>query len=272
MRLLILGAGGFIGTHLVRNAVEQGHEVIALCRSGHVDGFVGPTYTWELDQSVPAVLFDKVDCVIHLAHDFNGEIGARMTQKATIEHVKHAREAGVRKQIFFSSYSAGAHATSLYGRAKFAVEEALSGYADIVIVRPGLVLGNGGLYGRIVRVARSFLLLPLPDGGRGLLPVIDIARLCRETLALSKYTKEVGEVNLFYPRLRTLRELVLQAASESGRCPWILNVPSVVITAFLRVAAFIHLPLPVNVDNFKGFLANQEAKHLSAVEEEKVSS
>lgn len=268
MRLLILGAAGFIGSHLARHAVALGHEVIALCRSGQMRGFSGLTLKWELGEPVPAAALDQVDCAIHLAHDFGGEIGARMTQRATPACVAQLRAVGVARQMFFSSYSAGIHAASIYGRTKFAIEQALAAQGDVVIVRPGLVLGNGGLYGRIVRVARRFPVVPLPDGGRGLVPVITVEHLCRETLVLAEGAVAQREANLFYPRLRSLRQLVLDAAAEAGRHPWVLPVPSVPIIAGLRLAAFLHLPMPVSADNLQGFLANQQAQHVSTLEEE----
>lgn len=269
MRILILGAAGFIGSHLVRQTAAQGHEVVALCRSGRVDGFAGRTLTWALGQPIPAAALDNVDCTVHLAHDFGGEAGARLTQEATLACIAQLRAAGVRRQLFFSSYSAGPHAASIYGRTKFAIEQRLAECADVVIVRPGLVLGDGGLYGRIRKWARRLPLMPLPDGGRGLVPVVTVERLCRETLELTSAAVPPREANLFEPCLRSLRQLVLDAAAEIGRHPWVLPVPAVLVIAGLRLAALLHLSLPVNADNLSGFLANQQAQHISTMQEEK---
>lgn len=269
MRLLILGAAGFIGSHLVREAVAQGHEVVALCRSGGVEGFAGRTVSWALGQAVPVEELDNVDCAVHLAHDFSGDAGARLTREATLACVAQLRKAGVQRQLFFSSYSAGRHASSIYGRTKFAIEEGLAECADVITVRPGLVLGDSGLYGRIRKWARRLPLIPLPDGGDGLVPIIAVERLCRETLGLAAVVKLPREANLFEPRLRSLRQLVLDAAAEVGRHPLVLPVPSSLVIAVLRLAAILHLPLPVNADNLRGFLANQQAQHISTISENK---
>lgn len=268
MRILIFGAAGFIGSHLARHAAEQGHDVIALCRSGKVPGFAGTTIAWALGEPVPESALKGADCAIHLAHDFNGEPGARLTEMATLACVVQLRSAGVARQLFFSSYSAGEHAESLYGRTKLAIEQVMTQYADITIVRPGLVLGDGGLYGRIRKWSRLLPLIPLPDGGLGRVPVVEIARLCRETLALASLDVPAREANLFELQLKSLRQLVLEAASDAGRRPWLLTVPSNLVIAGLKLAAFLHVPLPVNADNLSGFLANQQASHLSTMKEE----
>ena len=270
MRILILGAAGFIGSHLSCYAAEQGHDVVALCRSGKVAGFAGPTFGWALGEPVPESALRGVSCSIHLAHDFNGERGAHLTELATLECIADLRAKGVAKQIFFSSYSAGEHAESLYGRTKLAIERGVKPYPDVTIVRPGLVLGDGGLFGRIRRLSRSAPLIPLPDAGRGLLPVITIERLCRETIMLACSAAPLREANLFEPRLKSLRELVLEAAAEAGRHPWLLSVPSTLVLALLDLADVLHVRLPVNSDNLRGFLANQQASHLSTMQENKL--
>jgi uncharacterized protein YbjT (DUF2867 family) len=270
MRLLILGAAGFIGSHLVRYAVARGHTAIALCRSGKVDGFLGPTFKWELGQLVPEPAYERVDCALHLAHDFDGEDGADLTRDATLACVDQLRAVGVDRQLFFSSYSAGTHAVSTYGRTKFVIEQAIKGYSDVVVVRPGLVLGDGGLYGRIQKWAQRLPLIPLPDGGDGLVPIISIDRLCRETLVLASQTAPPFEANLFEPRYWRLRQVVLTAAAEVGRRPWVLPVPSALILGGLQLADLLHLHLPVTADNLKGFLANHQSQHSSTLTEDSI--
>jgi uncharacterized protein YbjT (DUF2867 family) len=268
MRILILGAAGFIGANLARAARTRGVEVVALCRSGQMADFDGSCHTWAFGQTIPARALDGVNVVFHLAHDFQGVEGADLTRRATLACIEQARAAGIPRQFFFSSYSAGPHATSLYGRTKFAIEQALAGAMDVTIVRPGLVLGNGGIYGRIRHWARRLPILPLPDGGAGVVPVIEIGRLCHGCLDWAARVEAPIELNLFEARLKSLRQLVLDAAAEVGRAPLILPVPARLVSFGLRLAGWLRLPMPVNVDNLEGFLANQSAGHRATTMED----
>lgn len=265
MRILIFGAAGFIGAHLVRYIASQGHEVVALCRSGAVEGFNGKCVKWAFGAPLSPATLAGVDCAIHLAHDFSGADGARLTLDETLANVARLRSVGVGRQIFFSSYSAGEHASSLYGQTKYELENRLAPGADVIIVRPGLVLGAGGIYGRIRHWAMRLPVIPLPDGGRGRVPVIELARLCRETLLVAEAAAPGREFNLFEKEPRSLRQLVLEAAAEAGRKPWIVPVPATMIALGLRIASALRLPLPVNADNLEGFMANQSANHLSTL-------
>jgi nucleoside-diphosphate-sugar epimerase len=265
MRILIFGASGFIGAYLARYAASKKHEVVTLSRSGHIAGFTGECLKWKFGEPLDTSVIEGISCAIHLAHDFNGTEGAHITLQETLANVSRLRAAGVRRQIFFSSYSAGVHATSLYGRTKLAIENSLAGVDGIVIVRPGLVLGDGGVYGRISKWARLLPVIPLPDSGYGKVPVIGVEHLCQETLNIAEAVSPNRECNLFERDTRSLRQLVLDAASESGNKPWILPLPGSLIVRSLRIATALRLPLPVNADNLEGFIANQAANHISSL-------
>jgi uncharacterized protein YbjT (DUF2867 family) len=261
VRLLIIGAGSFIGAHLVQAATAHGHEVIALSRSGRHPQSVSKSIHWAFGEPLPPEASDDVGCAVHLAHDFDGENGARRTIESTLAVVTQLRLSGVPRQLFFSSYSGGEHATSLYGKTKLAIERALKGHEDIVIARPGLVIGEGGIYGRIRKWAQRFPVVPLPDGGQGKIPVIRIDDLCERTMLLANMTAPPREANLCEPELKSLRELVQDAAEETGRRPLVLPVPSGLFLYLLTLAGRLRIPLPVNADNLMGFLGNQGAQH-----------
>ena len=107
MRILIIGAGGFIGSQLVSAAAAQELEVLALSRSGKVlhPGETG--FAWSFGQPLPAPVLTNLDCAVHLAHDFEGAEGARRTIDSTLAAARQLHDAGTRRQLFFSSYSAG---------------------------------------------------------------------------------------------------------------------------------------------------------------------
>lgn len=266
MRLLIIGAAGFIGTHLTAAAAAQNIEVIAISQAGGPIEGAKEAYAWSFGQPIPESACKDVSCVIYLAHDFHGEAGASRTVKCTLAIASQLQAAGIRRHLFFSSFSAGEHASSLYGRTKFEIEQGLAGQEGMGIIRPGLVLGEGGIYGRIRRWARWLPIVPLPDGGRGKVPVIEIKRLCDLTLKLALNAAPVAEANLFERESKSLRDLVLDAAAEVGHRPWILPIPAPLLIGTLTLAARLHLPLPVNADNLDGFMANQSAQHVSTLE------
>jgi uncharacterized protein YbjT (DUF2867 family) len=267
MRILITGSTGFIGAHLVREAVSRGHTVVALSRSGAQSGDGIAARRWQLGEPLPLVAGETIDAAIHLAHDFNGEAGAELTRASTLAAALQLAGAGVQRQLFYSSYSASPQAVSLYGRTKQAIESALLAQGGVTVVRPGLVMGDGGIYARIAKVARIFPLVPLPDGGRGLVPVIGIERLCRETLALCEAGTFVPQANLFEPQLISLGDMVRNVAAAQGRRLRIIPVPATLFLAALDAVGFLRIKLPVNADNLRGFLANQASLHTSTLEQ-----
>jgi uncharacterized protein YbjT (DUF2867 family) len=266
MRILVIGSTGFIGSHLVCAAVARHMDVVTLARQGGSCHAGVRGYPWALGQAVPQVALAGVDCAIHLAHDFDGAPGAQLTLASTAAIAAQLQAAGVPRQLFFSSYSSGEHASSIYGCTKFAIEKAIEYIPGVVIVRPGLVFGNGGLYGRIRKWARVLPVVPLPDGGRGTVPVIDIEKLCDLSLDLALSSVVPKEANLFEVELKSLRQLVLDAAAQCQRKPWILPIPACLLTAVLLLAARLHIRLPVNADNLAGFMSNQSATHTSTLD------
>ncbi|MBC6448001.1 NAD-dependent epimerase/dehydratase family protein [Actinokineospora xionganensis] len=133
--VLITGAGGFIGGHLVRALLDQGKSVRAVdVKPIHEwDQYHSEAENWRLDLSLPAdchVAVDGVDTVYNLAADMGG-IGFIENNKAecmlsvliSTHMLVAARDAGVER--FFYSSSACVYAADKQGRPDdpFLVEE-----------------------------------------------------------------------------------------------------------------------------------------------------
>lgn len=261
LQIIITGASGFIGAHLVSGAGKLGLTILTLSRRGATLAGGARAAAWSLGEPLPSDALQPADWVIHLAHDFGGEESASKTIEGTMDAMAAFRAAGVRRQMFFSSLSAHPNATSLYGRTKFAIEKRIESSPDVVIVRPGLVLGEGGIYGRIRQWVRRWPFAPLPDGGRGAVHAIEIEKLCRQVLFILTQKSECREFNLFDARARRLRDLVQEEAAKNGRRVVIIPIPSRLLLFALALGEGLKLPLPVNADNLSGFLANQSNVH-----------
>jgi len=130
MRILVTGAGGFIGSHLRPALAAAGHEL----------------------RTAP----EGCDAVVHLANIAHTSASPaelhRVNVEGTIAQARAALAAGVRRFIYLSSIKA-AQPEDAYGRAKSIAEQALLQMEGLeaVILRPPLVYGP--------RVRANFLAL-----------------------------------------------------------------------------------------------------------------
>jgi UDP-glucuronate 4-epimerase len=93
MRFLVTGAAGFIGFHLARRLLDDGHEVTGL------DGFT-PYYDLALKQRRHALLLERANYRGHVAMLEDAAALARITEEARPQTVVHlAAQPGVRYSV-----------------------------------------------------------------------------------------------------------------------------------------------------------------------------
>ncbi len=125
----------------------------------------------------PLLAAEPVAAVVHAALA-TGPDSYQVNVAGTTRWLEEAQAAGVPLQIFLSSLSAAPAALADYGRAKYALEERFTA-AGGVVFRLGVVVGPGGMFGRMVESARRFPVVPLLDGGRQRLYPLGIGFLCQ---------------------------------------------------------------------------------------------
>ena len=159
--LVVTGATGYIGRHLVRAAVARGWHVVAASRTPST----GPDVPWipyRLEDDLARDAFPQGATVIHLAADTRGDgVGGEEREVAAAQRLLDiARERNLRV-IHVSSQTARRDAPSAYGRAKWRVEQQVL-QAGGKVVRPGLVYGGepGGLYRQLLNQVKGALALP----------------------------------------------------------------------------------------------------------------
>ncbi|HEV2335402.1 MAG TPA: NAD-dependent epimerase/dehydratase family protein [Stellaceae bacterium] len=265
-RILVTGAGGFIGRALCPVLAGQGHRVIAGLRADpapgdplveraepRILGEIAPGRHWS------AVLGD-VDLVIHLAqwaHRRAAGPALKGEPEAAAALARGAVEAGVRRFLYMSSIKAIGEASApgrrfsaddcprpadAYGRVKLASERALRRVAaasglELVIVRPPLVYGPGvgGNFARLMRLSASGLPLPFAAvANRRSLIFLDnlvdlVARAAAHPAAAGRVLLAADGADLSTP------ELIRALAQAQGRVARLFAVPDAVFAALRRV-------------------------------------
>lgn len=219
MRILLLGAGGFIGRHILSELLASGHQVRAVARAVASLREMAPDAEWvALDLArmtrpeAWAPHLAGVDCVINAAGVLRGP--DMHAVHVAMPQALHAacRKAEIRRVILISAVSARPDVATDYARTKLEGEAALrSSGLRWTIFRPSLVIAEGSYGGTSLLRGLSALPLfqPLPgDGSFAFSPIHadDLARSVRlacEDLWFVNTTLEPAG-----PQTLTLRELM----------------------------------------------------------------
>lgn len=215
-RVMVTGAGGFVGAAFCAKLVEAGYAVTAVVRRGEQKiPEVSYIQADLLDADPFAADFPAVDCVVHLAgraHVLQESAADPLTafraanRDATVRLAEQAAQAGVQRFIFVSSIGVNgnqtfAHAFSEttppapsadYAVSKFEAENALkellqASAMELVIVRPPLIYAGDapGNFARLLKLVASGVPLPLGavDNSRSVLSrdnLLGFLQLCIE--------------------------------------------------------------------------------------------
>jgi UDP-glucuronate 4-epimerase len=239
-RILITGAGGFIGGALARRLEAEGHGVRALDLPSviaHTDTRAPVAH--DLTTPVPIALLADIDLVIHAAALAGvrsswecPEAYWRVNATATERLRRTCERAGAPRVLHLSSisvYGAGLnlserstpHPVSPYGRSKLAGERAWDGYPRATIVRLSNVYGPGQrsdmAYATFIRAGLAARPIVLRDGGRQLRTPTYIDDCVAGILAAARHARDGETYNIAGPEDIRLSEIPRILASLLGR-------------------------------------------------------
>lgn len=172
-KIAITGASGFIGKALAMHFHELGKEVICMLRDPGGSDLPGRQVYYDLEmQSFP--LEERVDAVIHCAWGMqNGMYRTNIRACHTILRYADMVECQV---LFLSSMSSFEGVRSEYARSKFMASK-LFGDEGHLVLHPGLVIGKGGMFGRLEAIVSRLPIIPLPGRGKQIIQLIDLQDL-----------------------------------------------------------------------------------------------
>ena len=242
MKILVAGASGFIGRHLVSALSAAGHQICAFARkprAGELRQIAGD-YRTDTDSAIWLPRLQGIEAVIN-AVGIVRESG-RQTFRALHEQAPKALfeacvAARVRKVIQISALGAGVDAASRYHRSKGEADRYLASLPlASVIVQPSLVFGPGGASTRLFYTLAAMPLIPLPgDGMQRVQPVhiADLAWLCVRLLDGSGAPQRLAVVG---PEVYSVCGLLTQVRLGLGLgAPRFVHVPMNLVRASARL-------------------------------------
>lgn len=237
MKVAVTGGTGFVGRHLARALLGDGHEVVLVARG--VDRrdasilesgarFV-PASTD--DQDALRRAFAGCDAVAHFA-GINREIGTqtydRVHVRGTQAVVDAARAEGVCKIVYLSFLRARPACGSRYSESKWAAEEIVRASGlDYTVLKSGVIYGRGDhLLDHVSRALYTFPVFPLV----GLRPtrlrpvyVGDVVRLARAALEDKRLSGRT--VAVLGPEELSAGDAIRRIAAAVGRSVPVVPAP-----------------------------------------------
>lgn len=249
--VLVTGANGFIGSALMRHFAERGWHTIGAGR--HEPPVLPQSAQWRAyDLSwteLPTGFFDGADVAIHAAMIRN-DYAVNVAGSTLL--MREAQHAGVDRIVFLSSLAAHASALSQYGRQKYALECLFAEHGGLVI-RPGLVLGDGGSFGAMRAHVRRHRVVPLIDGGMQPLQTVEIGELVSKIF--DAVERRLRGTFTIASEPMPYRAFYASIAAQLGVRPAFVPVPFWVADLAIRIATLLHVRLPIDRDNLLGLHA-----------------
>ncbi|RYE31796.1 MAG: NAD-dependent epimerase/dehydratase family protein [Hyphomicrobiales bacterium] len=260
-RVLVTGASGFVGPHVVAALIQAGY-VPRLAQRQPQPVPTGAEAVVTGDLSAPVdwrAALAGIDHVVHmagLAHAGPGldeALYRRINTEATLELARAAEQAGVQRFVHLSSIKALTDAFDgpplredaqpapgeVYGRSKLAAERGLADLdLDWVVLRPVLIYGPGVKANMAALLKLARLPAPLPFGGlnapRSLLAVENLASAI--LFALTPACPSRQSYALSDPAPISVSGMLAAMRSGLRRRPGLLPVPEAWLRRLARLA------------------------------------
>jgi NADH dehydrogenase len=259
MDIAVVGATGFVGSHLVPHLVASGHRVIAISRDGRrlpewtadVEARAADITTGDLEAALAGA-----DAVVHLAA-IPRETGGRrfddVNVRGTHRVVAAAESIGVRRFVHLSVLGVADDPKLAYLYSKWRGEDAVrASDLEWVVLRPSLMFGSGDGFFNLVKTTLRWWspgVVAIPGTGDARfqpLSVDDLAVAIEKSLTDADRARSIYELG--GPAYLSYREIVDEVMRVTGMRRVRVAVPIPLISALTSVTDRLLPIFPVSHD------------------------
>jgi NADH dehydrogenase len=262
-RVFVTGGTGFVGRHIIKKAVKDGHTIVALIRSEEK--------AREVFKDTPGVEFVKgdinkkntmiegmkgCDAVIHLV----GIIYEIKKKKATFEKIhyggtrnvlKAVEKAGVKCYLHMSALGARPMVKSRYYKTKWAAEKLVTQSGlDWTIFRPSVIFGpEDDFINKFARMAGKPPFVPIVGDGQNKFQPIWVEDVASCYVQALKDKKTIGKAyGLAGPEVFTFEEIIKIILRVLGKKRLILKMPISLAKFSVKILERLMDPPPLSTD------------------------
>jgi len=260
MKILITGATGFIGRHLVRELSQSEHDIYCIVRDSKKFGILKPFGVNMIHEDINDIHDSDIavdfDVVFHCAGYVKNDSRERLYRSNVLatEHIcEFALKRGIRRMVYLSSVAVVSgnvevplvedlkyKATNIYGDSKIEAEKLVKGYRrkglKSVILRPCAVYGEDEPHLlKLLLTALKLRCAPLVDNGGNRFHLVYIGNVVHALVfSISNDSMLEGEYFIADKEIMTAKEVFcIMAQAIGAKRP--IELPGFLNPLFLKI-------------------------------------